>query len=71
MGRKQGRARGIDWERVFVTRRRIYTEEKAKVVSAVWGTKFIQFLDVLAVLYQDEMKKTINPSYSSDRPGGK
>ena len=56
---------------MFVTRRRIYTEEKAKVVSAVWGTKFIQFLDVLAVLYQDEMKKTINPSYSSDRPGGK
>ena len=25
-------------------RRRIYTEEKAKVVAAVWGTEFIPFL---------------------------
>ena len=23
--------------------RRIYTEEKAKIVAAVWGTEFIQF----------------------------
>ena len=38
-------------------RRRIYTEEKAKVVGAVWGTEFIQ---LLAVLYQDDMKKRIN-----------
>ena len=63
-------------------RRRIYTEEKAKVVSAVWGTDFIHFLAVLAVLYQDDMKKkdefhqddikkTMNSSYSSNRPGGK
>ena len=41
-------------------RRRIYTEEKAKVVSAVWGTDFIHFLAVLAVLYQDDMKKRMN-----------
>ena len=26
-----------------------YTEEKAKVVAAVWGTDFIQFLAALAV----------------------
>ena len=26
------------------------TEEKAKVVSAVWGAEFIQFLDALAIL---------------------
>ena len=32
-------------------RRRINTEEKAKVVTAVWGTDFMQFLDVLAVLH--------------------
>ena len=25
-------------------RRRIYSEDKAKVVAAVWGTEFIQFL---------------------------
>ena len=30
-------------------RRRIFTEEKAKVVAAVWGTEFIQFLAALAV----------------------
>ena len=35
----------------------IYTEEKAKVVAAVWGTEFIKFL---AVLHQDDMKKRIN-----------
>ena len=28
-------------------RRRIYTEENAKVVAAVWGTEFIQFLSTL------------------------
>ena len=32
-------------------RRRIYTEEKAKVVAAVWGTEVIQFLDALAILH--------------------
>ena len=37
-------------------RRRIYTEEKAKVVAAAWGTKLIQ------------LKKMMNSSYSSNRP---
>ena len=32
-------------------RKRIYTEEKAKVVSAVWGTKCIPFLAELAIAY--------------------
>ena len=32
-------------------RRRIKTEEKAKVVISVWGAKFIQFLAALAVLH--------------------
>ena len=32
-------------------RRRIKAEEKTKVVPAVWGTEFIQFLAALAVLY--------------------
>ena len=31
---------------VFVHRRRMKTEEKAKVVAAVWGIEFIQFLAV-------------------------
>ena len=31
-------------------RRRIKSEEKAKVVRSVWGTEFIQFLAALAVL---------------------
>ena len=40
-------------------RRRINTEEKAKVVAAVWGTEFIQFLAALAILHQDEMKNRL------------
>ena len=31
-------------------RNRIKTEQKVKVVSAVWGTEFIQFLAALADL---------------------
>ena len=33
-------------------RRRIYTDEKAKVVAAVWGTEFIQLLAILCVLWK-------------------
>ena len=32
-------------------RRRINTDEKAKVVAAVWGTEMIQFLAALAILH--------------------
>ena len=31
---------------------RIYTEEKAKVVAAAWGTELLQFLAALAILHQ-------------------
>ena len=34
-------------------RGRIYTEEKAKVVAAAWGTELLQFLAALAILHQD------------------
>ena len=34
--------------------RRINIEEKSKVVAAVWGTEFIQFLAALAVFHWDE-----------------
>ena len=32
-------------------RRRIKTEDKAKVVAAAWGTELIQFLAALAILH--------------------
>ena len=41
-------------------KRKIYTEDKAKVVASVWGTEFIHFLAVLAVLHQDDMNKRVN-----------
>ena len=57
-------------------RRRIKTEEKANVVTSVWGKEFIQFLAALAVLtrtiYNNRMncnrmisKTRINSSHSS------
>ena len=33
------------------------TEEKAKVVAAVWGTELIQFLATLDIFYQDDFEK--------------
>ena len=41
------------------------TEAKAKVVASVWRTEFIQFLAVLAIVHQDNLKKRMNSSYSS------
>ena len=35
-------------------KRRINTEEKAKVVAAVWGTELLQFLAVIAILHYAE-----------------
>ena len=40
-------------------RRRIYTEEKAKVVAASWGTEFIQILAAVAILHQDELNNRL------------
>ena len=50
-------------------RRMIYTEEKAKVVAAVWGTECIQFLAMLAIFHQDYLKNRMNSSFSSYHPG--
>ena len=58
-------------QRVRRRRRRIYTEEKAKVVAAVWRTELIQFLHPLAVLHQDDRKNRMKSSYSSNRPGAR
>ena len=68
-------------------RKRIKTEEKAKVVSTVWGKEFIQFLAALAILHYTVQCRTIfknrmnwffffksswcNSSYSSKRPSAK
>ena len=42
---------------------------KVKVVVTVWGTELIQFLAVIAIFHQDDLKKGMNSSYSSYRPG--
>ena len=41
----------------FMHRRRIKIEAKAYFVSSVWGTECIQFLAVLAILYQDDFEE--------------
>ena len=41
-------------------RRRIKTEETAKVVAAGWRTEFSQFLATLAVLHQDDLKNRMH-----------
>ena len=38
-------------------RRRIKTEEKAKIVAVIWGTELIQFIAVKAILHRDDLKK--------------
>ena len=53
----------------FGHRRRIYTEEKAKVVAAVWETELLQFLAVLAIFHQDDLKNRMNSSFSVYHPG--
>ena len=43
-----------------IHKRRIKTEEKAKVVAVVWGTELIQFLVELDILHRDDLKKGMN-----------
>ena len=50
-------------------RRRSHAEEKAKVVTAVWGITFIQFLAVLVILNHVDLKNRMNSSFSSCHPG--
>ena len=45
---------------VGVHRRRIKTEEKAKVVAAARRTELVQFLAALAILHQDNLKNRKN-----------
>ena len=50
-------------------RRRINTEEKAKVVAAAWGEEFIQLLAVLAIVPRTILKSRMNSSFFSNHPG--
>ena len=50
-------------------RRRINTKEKAKVIAAVRGTKFIQFLASLAIFIWKILKKRIYSFSSTNHPG--
>ena len=62
----------------YIHKRRIKTEEKAKVVASVWGEEFIQFLATLAILPRTILKNRMNLSffksswynlsYNSNRP---
>ena len=44
---------------MYTHRRRISTEEKAKVVAASWGTELLPFLAALAILHPDELKNRL------------
>ena len=50
-------------------RRRLNTEEKAKVVAAAWGTALILLLAALAILHQDDLKKRMNRIMATGRNG--
>ena len=39
---------------------------KAKVVIAVWGTELIQFLAVLAIFHQDDLKNRMHSNTNLD-----
>ena len=57
--------RVIDKDKGFKQKRR------KKDVAPVWGTEFNNFLAALAILQQDDTKKRMNSSYSSNRIGAK
>ena len=42
---------------IFIHRRRIYTEEKVKVVASSLGTEFLQFFAALTIL--DDLKNRL------------
>ena len=45
---------------LYVHRRRLETEAKAKVIASVWGTEFMQFLAALAIVHKDFLKNRMN-----------
>ena len=50
-------------------RTRSYTEEKAKVVAASWGTEFLKFLAAAAILHQDDLKNRLICTRTSSLSG--
>ena len=64
----QGTHKHKDMERLCtlcsIHRRRIDTEEKAKVIAAVWGPELIQLLAALAILPRTILKNRMKLSFS-------
>ena len=58
---QDNQASSIVWKcKTFIQdHRRIYTKEKAKVVTASGGTEFLKCLAALAVLHQDDLKNRL------------
>ena len=50
-------------------RRRIYTDEKTKVVAVSWVIELLQFLSKLAILHKDELKNGVNCTRIIGRKG--
>ena len=51
--RQQDRLTNIQWKKK-------QTEEKAKVIAAVWGTDFMEFHAALKIQHQDDLKTWMN-----------
>ena len=52
----------------YTHRRRIKTEEKAKVVASVWGEEFIKFPAALAIMTRTILKNRMKSSISLNHP---
>ena len=66
-GRSMGERASL--RQVWHHRRRIKTEEKAKVVAAVRGEEFFQFLAALVILARTIFKNKMNSSFSFKSSG--
>ena len=58
LGRKYKIYRPVPY-RGGISENKKQTEEKAKVVAAVWGTEFIQFHAALQIYYQVDLNKRL------------
>ena len=44
------------------------TEEKAKVVAAVWGKEFLEFHAAIQIYHQDDLKERMNRRTNAWQP---
>ena len=56
---KKWQFQSLLFEGILAYRRRVYTEENAKVVAASWGTELLHLLAALAILHKDDLKNRI------------